>query len=185
LLPTRRATPSQELAAPPLSFLLVILQRAGEPLHGAGSSAGGAAAGPGGGPAAGAQARCAALRRVLRCAALCCAVLRCAVLRCAVEVCSFCCVPCQLLLATTCCSLCLQLAPAPTPLHPMYRQPELDCLLGLADEELQDAWVLLEPQHDLEDPQAAEPPPPPRGGRCAQAAVVLGSQQAGWAGWGE
>ncbi len=38
----------------------------------------------------------------------------------------------------------------------MYRQPELDCLLGLADEELQDAWVLLEPQHDLEEPQAAE-----------------------------
>lgn len=38
---------------------------------------------------------------------------------------------------------------------PPHRQPELDCLLALADEELQDAWVLLEPRQEAEEPQAA------------------------------
>ncbi|PRW33917.1 hypothetical protein C2E21_7441 [Chlorella sorokiniana] len=40
-------------------------------------------------------------------------------------------------------------------LQQALRQPELGCLLGLADEELQDAWVLLQPRPEPEERQAA------------------------------
>lgn len=43
-------------------------------------------------------------------------------------------------------------------LQQVLRQPELSCLLGLADEELQDAWVLLEPRQEPDEPQAAQQP---------------------------
>ena len=98
------------------------------------------------------------LQQALRHAVLCCAMTCCAVpavLCCAVEVCLF---PLWRGMSAAACnylSSSVQSAPAPTPLHPMSRQPELNCLLGLADEELQDAWVLLEPRHDPEEPQTA------------------------------
>ena len=72
---------------------------------------------------------------------------------------------------------CLHPDSLPAPPNTQSRQPALDCLLALGDEELQDAWVLLEPRPEPEEdvPAAAKPG---SGGRQQQQATAGGS--GGW-----
>lgn len=59
------------------------------------------------------------------------------------------------------------------PSHVMLccRQHELEGLLGLADEELQDAWVLLEPRTEPEEEEAGQEEPLQRPKKAAATAA--------------